>query len=187
MIHLCLKNRHQPGLRSTKSDHSRQIQNLKIGIFFAIIMGFSWIFGFFVLIPNYYVQFIGNILFCIINSVQGFAFSIMVFCMLERKSFRKCCCFWRSKYRMKRTFNSQSIQPPQMNTTSNDDKQINIRNSFNTSIYTSSTSNGENNNHEVFDQRRNEKLPTRTEEEEEEEEEQEEQEQEEYVYGTMPF
>jgi hypothetical protein len=175
MIHLCLRNRQQPGLRSTKSDQSRHIQNFKIGLFFAIIMGFSWIFCFLVLIPNSYVQLFGNILFCVVNSIQGFAFSIMVFCMLERKSFRKYCCWWRAKYRMKTTFNSQ---PEQLRTTINGDNEINIKNNYNASIYTSSTSNGENNNnHDLFDQNRNKKLPTRTEEEEEEE----------YVYSTLPI
>jgi hypothetical protein len=170
MIHLCLKNRQKPGLRSTKSDQSRYIQNFKIGLFFAIIMGFSWIFGFLLLIPNSYVQFFGNILFCVINSIQGFAFSIMVFCMLERKFFRKCCCCWRTKYRMKTKFNSQSIRPQQLQGTSNGDNDLNIKNIYNTSIYTSSTSNGENN------QNRSKNLSTRGQENDEE-----------YVYNTLPL
>ncbi len=175
MIHLCIRNRPQPGLRSTKSDHSRYMQNFKIGLFFAIIMGLSWILGFLVLIPNSYVQFIGNILFCIINTLHGFAFSIMVFCMLERKSFRRCCCFWRYKNQMKTTLNSSNNIPQQLVTTSNDDTKI--KTSYNSSIYTSTTSSGNNNNnnnHEVFDQYRNKILPTRKEEDEEE-----------HIYSTL--
>jgi len=177
MIHLCIRNRQQPGLRSTKSDHSRYMQNFKIGLFFAIIMGLSWILGFLVLIPNSYVQFIGNILFCIINTLQGFAFSIMVFCMIERKSFRRCCCFWRYKNQMKTTLNSSNNIPQQLVTTSNDDNDIKIKTSYNSSIYTSTTSSGNNNNnnnHEVFDQYRNKILPTRKEEDEEE-----------HIYSTL--
>jgi len=175
MIHLCIRNRQQPGLRSTKSDHSRSMQNFKIGLFFAIIMGLSWILGFLVLIPNSYVQFIGNILFCIINALQGFAFSIMVFCMLERKSFRKCCCFWRYKNQMKTTIiNSSNNIPQQLVTTSNNDNDRKIKTSYNSSIYTSTTSSGNNNNHEVFDHYRNKTLPTRKEENEEE-----------HIYSTL--
>jgi hypothetical protein len=159
-----MRNRQQPGLRSTKSDHSRQMQNFKIGIFFAIIMGFSWILGFIVLVPNSYVQLFGNILFCIVNTFQGFAFSIMVFCMLERKSFRKCCCFWRYKNsRMKPALPSTNINPQQTVPPSTDDNDRKLKNIYNASIYTlSTTSSSENNNQELF-----KKLPTEKEEEEE--------------------
>jgi len=153
MIHLCIRNRQQPGLRSTKSDHSRHMQNFKIGIFFAITMGLSWILGFLVLIPNSYVQLFGNIFFCVVNAFQGFAFSIMVFCMLEKKSFLKCCCFWRYKYQMKTTLNSSSNNPQELVTTSNDDNDTKIKTTYNSSIYTSTTSNStENNNQDAFDQ-----------------------------------
>lgn len=177
MIHLCLKNRQQPGLRSTKSDHSRYMQNFKIGLFFAIIMGLSWILGFLVLIPNSYVQFFGNILFCIVNTLQGFAFSIMVFCMLERKSFRKCCCFWRYKKPMKTmdTLNSSNNIQQQLRTISNDDNETKIKTSFNSSTYTSTTSNGgESNNPDSINRYKNKILPTRKEENEEE-----------HVYSTL--
>jgi hypothetical protein len=177
MIHLCIRNRQQPGLRSTKSDHSRHMQNFKIGLFFAIIMGLSWILGFLVLIPNSYVQFFGNILFCIINTLQGFAFSIMVFCMLERKSFRKCCCFWRYKNQRKPTLNSSNNNPQQLVITSNDDNDTKLKTIYNSSIHTSTTSSSDNNNHDVFDQYKNKILPTRKEEDEEEE----------HIYNTMTF
>ena len=39
MIVLCMRNRQQPGLRSTKSDHSRHMQNFKIGLFFCDCYG----------------------------------------------------------------------------------------------------------------------------------------------------
>ena len=90
MIYLCIQNRQQETLRSTRSDQSRQMQNLRIGLFFAAVMGLSWILGFFLLIPNTYVQLIGNIFFCICNSLQGFIFAIMVMLMLERNYFRQC-------------------------------------------------------------------------------------------------
>ena len=161
MIHLCLRNRQQADLRSTKSNHSRHIQNFKIGLFFAIIMGLSWILGFLVLIPNSSIQLFGNILFCIINSLQGFAFSIMVFCMLERKSFRKCCCFWKYQQNSKKAIiHSESLHPQQLEITSNEEK---IKSS-----YTSTTSNGE------FDNNKNKILPTKDEEEK-------------YVYSTLPI
>ena len=150
MIHLCIRNRQQPGLRSTKSDHSRCMQNLKISLFFAIIMGLSWILGFLLLIPNSYVQLFGNILFCIINSLQGFAFSIMVFCMLERKSFRKCCCFWRYKNPVKTTLNSSSAIPQPSAPISNDDNNPKIKTVYNTSVSTLSTSDNDNMNQEGF-------------------------------------
>ena len=166
MIHLCIRNRQQPGLRSTKSDHSRRMQNFKIGLFFAIIMGLSWILGFLVLIPNSYVQTIGNILFCIVNTLQGFAFSIMVFCMLERKSFRKCCCFWRYENPMIIKLRSSNVIPQQSIPTTNDDNDTKIKTIRNSSIYTSSsTSDGENNLPEVFDHYRKKKLSTKKEEE----------------------
>ncbi|CAF1140369.1 unnamed protein product [Adineta steineri] len=139
MIHLCVRNRQQPGLRSTKSDHSRRTQNFKIGLFFAIIMGFSWIIGFLLLIPNSYVQYIGNILFCIVNTLQGFAFSIMVFCMLEKKSFRKCFCFWRYKKPTNTATKSPNVIPQESLPTSNDDNDAKNKNIYNSSIYTSST------------------------------------------------
>lgn len=97
MIYLCIRNRQQQTVRSTKSDHSRQMQNLKIALFFAAVMGLSWILGFLLLIPNTYVQWIGNILFCIVNSLQGFIFALMVMLMLERNYFRQCFNFCLSK------------------------------------------------------------------------------------------
>lgn len=124
MIHLCLRNRQQPGLRSTKSEYSRYMQNFKIGLFFAITMGLSWILGFLVLIPNSYVQLFGNILFCVINAFQGFAFSVMVFCMLERKSFRKCLCFWKDRKSKKLTAASNDSNPQQIETISTDDHGV---------------------------------------------------------------
>ncbi|UJR27747.1 hypothetical protein I4U23_009022 [Adineta vaga] len=139
MVHLCIRNRQQPNLRSTKSEQSRRIQNFKIGIFFAIIMGFSWILGFLVLIPNSYVQTVGNILFCIMNTLQGFAFSIMVFCMLERKSFRKCCCFWRYKNSNQVNGNSSDAVLQQSIPTPNDDNETKIKPIYNSSMYTSSS------------------------------------------------
>jgi hypothetical protein len=180
MIHLCIRNRQQPGLRSTKSDHSRHMQNFKIGLFFAIIMGFSWILGFLVLIPNSYLQLIGNILFCIVNSLQGFAFSVMVFCMLERKSFRKCCCFWRYKTRqMKPTSNSTCINPVQTIPISNDDNDNKMKTIYNSSIYTlSTTSSNENNNtHDTLNHFRKRNLSTEKEEDEDEE----------HIYSTPIF
>ena len=94
MIYLFVRNRQQKSLRSTKSDYSRQMQNLKIASFFAAVMGLSWILGFLLLIPNTYVQWVGNVLFCVVNSLQGFIFAIMVMLMLERNYFRRCftCC-----------------------------------------------------------------------------------------------
>ncbi|CAF0794326.1 unnamed protein product [Adineta ricciae] len=139
MVHLCIRNRQQPNLRSTKSEQSRRIQNFKIGLFFAIIMGFSWVLGFLVLIPNSYVQTIGNILFCIVNTLQGFAFSIMTFCMLERKSFRKCCCFWRYKNSDQANGNSSdAIAPQQSLPTSNGADATKSKSIYNSSTYTSS-------------------------------------------------
>ena len=139
MVHLCIRNRQQPNLRSTKSEQSRRIQNFKIGLFFAIIMGFSWVLGFLVLIPNSYVQTIGNILFCIVNTLQGFAFSIMTFCMLERKSFRKCCCFWRYKNSDQANGNSSdAIAPQQSLPTSNGASATKSKSIYNSSTYTSS-------------------------------------------------
>jgi hypothetical protein len=177
MIHLCLKNRQQASLRSTKSDHSRRIQNVKIGLFFAIIMGLSWILGFLLLIPNSYVQFFGNILFCIVNSLQGFAFSIMVFCMIERKLFRKFFCCWKYKNPTKTTItNSQDMVPQQIVTISNDENGIKVKTSYNSSVYTSTTSNGENNNHEGFGKNRSKRLSTRKEEDDDDEE---------HVYSTV--
>jgi len=128
MIHLCMRNRQQPGLRSTKTERSRHMQNFKIGLFFAIIMGLSWIVGFLVLIPNSYVQLIGNIIFCILNSFQGFAFSIMVFSMLERKSFRKCFCFWRHRRQAKKSISSST--PRQIETVSTDDNDVKIKSRY---------------------------------------------------------
>ena len=123
-----MRNRQQPGLRSTKTERSRHMQNFKIGLFFAIIMGLSWIVGFLVLIPNSYVQLIGNIIFCILNSFQGFAFSIMVFSMLERKSFRKCFCFWRHRRQAKKSISSST--PRQIETVSTDDNDVKIKSRY---------------------------------------------------------
>ncbi|CAF2351180.1 unnamed protein product [Rotaria sp. Silwood2] len=161
MIYLCMRNRQQIGLRSTKSEHSRRIQNFKIGLFFAIIMGFSWILGFLVLIPNTYVQLFGNILFCMVNTFQGFAFSIMVFFMTERKSFLHYCCFWKNKNQIKTATNSQSIILQESLPISNDNDNIKIKNIYNSSIHTSSTtSGGDANIHDTFDHCRIKKLPT---------------------------
>ncbi len=169
MIHLCIRNRQQPGLRSTKSDHSRRMQNFKIGLFFAIIMGLSWILGFLVLIPNSYVQTIGNIAFCIVNTLQGFAFSIMVFSMLERKSFRKCCCFWKYKNPMIVKLQSLNNIPQQSIPMSNDDNDIKIKTIYNSSFYTSSSlSDGDNNLPEIFNHYQKNRLPTEKEEDPEE-------------------
>ena len=180
MIYLYRTNREHPGLRSTKSEQSRYVQNFKIAIFFAVIMGFSWILAFLILIPNSYVQFVGNILFCIVNSIQGFAFSIMVFWMLERKAFRKYCCFWKYRNPLKTTANSQENSPQQLESISNDDNAIKVKNSCTSSIYTTSTSNGEgNNNPDVINRFRNPKLAIREEEEDEEEDE--------HVYTRLPL
>ncbi|CAF0748159.1 unnamed protein product [Rotaria sordida] len=169
MIYLCMTNRQHKGLRSTKSEHSRRIQNFKIGLFFAIIMGFSWIFGFLVLIPNTYVQLFGNILFCVINSFQGFAFSIMVFFMIKRKSFLRCCCFWKNQNQIKTTMISQSIILQESLPTSNDNGNIKIKSIHNSSIHTSSTiSGGDTNTHDIFDHYRHHKLPTEKETNEDE-------------------
>ena len=179
MIYLYRTNREHPGLRSTKSEQSRDVQNFKIAIFFAVIMGFSWILAFLLLIPNSYVQLVGNILFCVANSIQGFAFSIMVFWMLERKSFRKYCCFWRSKNRLKATIHSQENSPRQVESISNDDNAIKVKNSCTSSTYTTSTSNGESTtNQEVINRFRNPKLATQEEEDEDDEE---------HVYTRLPL
>lgn len=129
-IYLCVRNRQQASLRSTKSDHSRQIQNFKIALFFATVMGLSWILGFLLLIPNSYVQLFGNILFCIVNTSQGFTFSIMVFCMLERKAFRKCCscCFfcWHPKNGMDPS-TQRSHVPQQSSRSATDEHDPNMK------------------------------------------------------------
>ncbi|CAF3365666.1 unnamed protein product [Rotaria sp. Silwood1] len=159
MIYLCGRNRQQIGLRSTKSEYSRRIQNFKIGLFFAIIMGFSWILGFLVLIPNTYVQLFGNILFCIINAFQGFAFSIMVFFMIERKAFFYYCCFWKHKNQIKTATNSQCMILQESLPTINDNDNIRIKNIYNLSMHTSSTtSGGDTNIHDTFDHYRIKKL-----------------------------
>ncbi|CAF2027361.1 unnamed protein product [Rotaria magnacalcarata] len=170
MLFLCIRNREQVGLRSTRPDQSRRIQNIKIGLFFAIIMGFSWILGFLVLIPNSYVQFIGNILFCIVNAFQGFAFSIMVFFMIEQKSFiRSFRWFWKREKERKIISHSQSIMPQESLPTSNDNDTIKIKNRFNSSTRTTSiTSSGDNNTLEIYDHYRNRKLLTEQEIEEDE-------------------
>ncbi|CAF4591559.1 unnamed protein product [Rotaria socialis] len=170
MFFLCIRNREQVGLRSTKSDQSRRIQNIKIGLFFAIIMGFSWILGFLVLIPNAHVQFIGNILFCIVNAFQGFAFSIMVFFMIEQKSFiRSFRWFWKREKERKITSYSQSIMPQESLPISNDNDTIKIKNRCNSSTRTTSVaSSGDNNTLEIYDHYRNRKLLTEQEIEEDE-------------------
>lgn len=162
MIYLCMRNRQQLGLRSTKSEQSRRIQNFKIGIFFAIIMGFSWILGFLVLIPNSSVQFFGNILFCIVNAFQGFAFFIMVFFMIERKPFIQSCReFWRREKQRNIIFHSQSIIQQESLPMSSDNGTTKRKNRFNSSIYTTSTtSGGDNNVLEIYDHYRHRKLLT---------------------------
>lgn len=113
MIYLCSRNRQQKYLRSTKPDSVRQKENFKFGLFFATIMGLSWVFGFFLLIPNSGLQLAGNILFSISNSLQGFTFSIMVIFMLEREilhRFFPCCRKKMAKKSDSNDFNDCAVQ-----------------------------------------------------------------------------
>jgi hypothetical protein len=171
MIYLCVRNRQQASLRSTKSDHSRQIQNFKIALFFATVMGLSWILGFLLLIPNSYVQLFGNILFCIVNTSQGFTFSIMVFCMLERKAFRKCCscCFlcWNPKNGMDQS--TQRSHVPQLSSRSvTDEHEANMKFPQNPNVFVvSAASTGHENNsaHDGLSPQRIRKSPEEREDE----------------------
>ncbi len=65
--------------------------------------------------------------------------------------------------------------PQQIVTISNDENGIKVKTSYNSSVYTSTTSNGENNNHEGFGQNRSKRLSTRKEEDDDEE----------HVYSTV--
>ncbi|CAF1602809.1 unnamed protein product [Didymodactylos carnosus] len=128
MIRLAIKNRLQVGLRSTISEHQRRTQNLKIGLFFAIIMGLTWSFGFLLLISNTVVQLIGNILFCITNTIQGFCFFLMVFWMIEqnktRDQLRICCnyCIGNMKQRQPQV-RMKVLKTSSSNTTCSTDEQ----------------------------------------------------------------
>ena len=160
MIYLCARNRQQASLRSTKSDHSRQIQNFKIALFFATVMGLGWILGFLLLIPNSYVQLFGNILFCIVNASQGFTFSIMVFSMLERKAFRRycCCCFPCLNSKNVKDLSTQRSHVPQRSSRSvTDDRDPNMKVPQHPNVYIVSAASAPNENdpahHELSPQR----------------------------------
>ena len=135
IVHLCLRNRQQSQLRSTLPDRSRQLQNFRIALFFATIMGLSWLLGFLTLIPNSYIQLFGNVLFCAVNACQGLVFSIMVFFMLERQAFDKYCC-----YCCHRPSRSKSASAPPRAVPDESDRRT--APSYNASIETASTSDG---------------------------------------------
>ena len=139
--YLCVRNRQHSGLRSTKSNYSRRMQNFKLGLFFAIMMGFSWTLGFLILIPNSYIQVLGNILFCIVNICQGLSFSIIALFMLKNKSDFQCHYFWRYKNQKKLLSNLQNTTRIQPLPTLNDDDHSKGKAVHNSSIYSLNNSN----------------------------------------------
>ena len=135
IVRLCLRNRSQSQLRSTLPDRSRQLQNFRIALFFATVMGLSWLLGFLTLIPNSYIQLFGNILFCAVNAFQGFVFSIMVLFMLERQAFDKYCCYCCNRSRRSKSTSAPSLAVP-------DEPNRRTAPSYKASIETASTSDG---------------------------------------------